>query len=392
MNLLICTNIRYGENCAAINRLHRLVQSLEPLGVSSKICHSDPTNNSHPYVVHENYITFSSFKNIPFTPPVITSTLKAAKFYRGHLAEIISRFNIDVVYVYSTYAPIINAVTSASRHCSVPVVVDAAENFSLSLRNVLNGVNLMQFIARRYSLKKATGIICSTPYAAGYAARNSLPYTILPNFTSTIPSSDSSDASIKKNAVFNICMVSSFVPRECPVPILQSIIKSSQHGVPVKLTIIGSQSKTIAQKLTFQRIKKIIRKFPSLFCFTGFVSSRLKHEYLLNADCFLLMRQESAETSNVFPTRIPEYLSYGKPLILPDIHPFNYYFNNEHDALLVDTSEMVQSLVSCYRKLYLNNSLADKLGLNAAHLGEQCFSPQILGPSVYKFLTTLLCR
>ena len=53
---------------------------------------------------------------------------------------------------------------------------------------------------------------------------------------------------------------------------------------------------------------------------TGFLTETEKSTLLNKASAFIHLRNISRETFHAFPTRVPEYLAYKKPIIFLNVH------------------------------------------------------------------------
>ena len=387
MNLLICTSIDTSEKCAAVNRLNRLITALKPFGVKSIICYSDkslPQDTQHTF--REGKITFPLF--VPkLLPRAYALNKGCAQFYSKNLQNILNFYNIDIILVYSTFSTLLDPIIRIGKLASTPVVADGGELFSISLQNLLNGVNFMQIFARVHTFKRLSGLSCCSFSQLKYSQKNLIPSVFFPGLMPYIPNAN---VDIQSNSSeLNIVTISSFHPRENLSYLIKAVKKASALGLPVRLTIVGNTSSNLIQKLTYFRLKRLINN-PSLITVTGFISDEKLSSIMNCASAFVLLRKPSNEIANTFPTRIPEYLSYKKPLILCNVKPFTDFFTKDKDSLIISHQRMITELVDAFYFIYYNPHLASSLASCGSSTSNRLFSPDVVGKRVYNFFQELI--
>jgi len=384
MKLLICTSIDISEKCAAVNRLNRLINSLKPF--DSIICYSDKLLHKDSPIYSNNRIIFPlSFPR--FLPTAFALTKSCALFYTKNLNSIIQVYDVDIILVYSTFSILLDPIINIANTNRVPVIADGGEFFSISIQNLINGVNYMQYTARLFTLKRLSGLSCCSSTQLKYSRINSIPSVFFPGFMPDIPLTNRKDS--KTTIQLHVVSVCSFHPRENLFYLIKAVLKAKSLGLPIRLTIVGKTSSNFIQKLTYHRLKNLIQQ-SSAITVTDFVSDERLSVIMNSASIFVLLRKPSKETANTFPTRVPEYLAYKKPLILCDVIPFTDFFTNYHDALFVSHRHMISDLITTFFFIYNNPRQASVLASNASATANRYFSSLVIGKRIYHFFRDLL--
>ena len=118
------------------------------------------------------------------------------------------------------------------------VVNDGGEKYSVSLQNILNGVNYMQYRAIFYSFRKLDGMLACSPRWMNYANSIQKPNLFFPSFMPE--NSLGKDTKVKKKTKFRIVYMGSLCPREMP-KLLSMVFLNVKLGYKFELVIIGRQ-------------------------------------------------------------------------------------------------------------------------------------------------------
>jgi glycosyltransferase involved in cell wall biosynthesis len=97
--------------------------------------------------------------------------------------------------------------------------------------------------------------------------------------------------------------------------------------------------------------------------FTGLQSYNSIPQLLLSCQILALTRPNGIFASAGFPTKLGEYFSCKKPVLITKVGDIPNYFMNEEHAILVEP-ENIDSIVSGFEAIINNKSLSDKLGHN----------------------------
>ena len=122
---------------------------------------------------------------------------------------------------------------------------------------------------------------------------------------------------------------------------------------------------------------------------TGFLPEKEKEELLHRASAFIHLRNKSNETYHAFPTRVPEYVSYKKPIIFSNLPPFSDYFKHLHNAYFIDPRNNIHEIANAILNLYFNKRLCNSLSKNCEKLINNDFSIKKNGSKLNNFIESL---
>ena len=388
MNILFCTSMDLDFPCAALNRINHYKESLSKYGIKIFISGSrDIDLEGKRYEIKDNEIYFKKFKKNFFLREALGSNFHAGKFYKHNLSTIIKELDISGIIIYSMYSTLIEPIAIVAKKEGIFVVNDGGEKYSINLKNLLNGVNYMQYRAIFYSFKKLDGLILCSPRWQKYADSIRKKSILVPSFISP-----KKNLILNKNDNFNkkfrIVFMGSFLPREMPKRILKAFLICKSQGYDFELIIIGRQGNNLTQKIYLKGLQRKLTNNKDLI-FTGFVTNSKKDKLLQSADCLVILRPPCKETFHLFPTRLPEYLNTGKAVILTDVEPFSLFFKHKKEVFFISNKNKSIELANAFIKLYSDNKLSALIGSSGKKYARKFFSYKYLGNKIASFLHEL---
>ena len=113
------------------------------------------------------------------------------------------------------------------------------------------------------------------------------------------------------------------------------------------------------------------------FIFTGQKSREELPDLVQIADILILPRPETEVTKYGFPSKLPEYMASGKPVIATDVGDHHLLIKNMATGLLVppDAKELAEAVLN----LMEDESLRKKLGLAAQQFVKSEYSWEVIG-------------
>jgi len=138
----------------------------------------------------------------------------------------------------------------------------------------------------------------------------------------------------------------------------------------LKLVLIGDGPQNEIQR--FRRIvndKRIDRKV----IFTGRVNREDMPNYLCNAKVLALARPLGLQSTGGFPTKLGEYLSTGKPVVVTSVGDIPEYLENNRNAFLCEPDNPIL-FAECIEKVLNNYSNALKVGIEGRNTALECFN------------------
>jgi glycosyltransferase involved in cell wall biosynthesis len=140
------------------------------------------------------------------------------------------------------------------------------------------------------------------------------------------------------NDAFRLAYVGALQDRDAPELLLEAVWRLAQGGLPVTLDVIGHFGGTErgerlrAQCARDATLGRVVR-------FVGSVSDREMRARLAGADALVLPRRDSRPERLSFPTRLVEYLRYGRPVLVSDVGDVSLYLEDGIDAVLLPPAD-----------------------------------------------------
>jgi glycosyltransferase involved in cell wall biosynthesis len=401
MNILICTAIPLNRTSASLNRLNLLSNSLE--GLDNNVYFSGYLEPDHKSILskkssrnkEKNDFFLSDKKiicNFPkknvYLPLAFRINLNASFFYKKNLNQILNKFKIEVVIIYSTFSTFIEPVVSLCKKNKIKCIADVGERRSISLKSLLNGVLYMQTRALLYSFHKLDGFIVLTPKWKKFTDSIKKSSVLFP---AIIPKSkDSLNVSkLEQNSKFRVVFMGILFAREKPKVLLKAIEIALLKGLSIELVVIGKQGPTIMMSLLQGKILRKMKNNKNIIL-TGFLNKSEKDTLLKSANCFVHLRKESDETAYVFPTRLAEYFNASKPLVISKVEPFSLFYEHKKEVYFVDNALDPNQLANAFIELSENPKLAKEIGLKGKDYALKNYSSDYIGREINNFLVNLI--
>lgn len=117
----------------------------------------------------------------------------------------------------------------------------------------------------------------------------------------------------------------------------------------------------------------------------GRVPDELYMKTLSEADCLVLPRPDNQIVRASFPTRLPEFLSTGKPVLTTNVPDVPLYLEANKNAMLV-SGDSASALAEGIFELWSNPGKAKNIGLSGKKRGQLEFDYLNRSNSIYKFI------
>lgn len=140
------------------------------------------------------------------------------------------------------------------------------------------------------------------------------------------------------NDAFHLAYVGALQDRDAPELLLEAVWRVARGGLPVTLDVMGHYEGTErgerlrAQCVADATLGRVVR-------FVGSVSDREMKARLAAADALVLPRRNSRPEQLSFPTRLVEYLRYGRPVLVSDVGDVSLYLEDGTDAVLLPAAD-----------------------------------------------------
>ena len=388
MNILACTSFDYRVPCAGLNRLFKMKKALSNYGSNLIIIASGSVKEEEVWESNsEGNITYNRqlFRSFGYSK-TLRITGQSKIFYKSHLYELVERFQISGIVIYSMQAQLISAILTISKRQKIFTVIDATEYFKISFHFLLNGMNFQQALTKYYILKKTSGLIATTPAWSDLANKKNLPNVLIPGFIGHV--AKKSKFKDKDLNEFRIVFMSRLVGREMPHKILQTLKLCNSRGLKFKLTILRGNSNTYRDKFWLWYIKRYKSLYNKIeIC--DYISDDKRDKILENADIFILLRSPNIETLHAFPSRISEYLMHGKPTIITNTNPLNFFFQDDIGVKFISKRNNPNELAELIISLANNIEKTKDIGLKGKEFVTKKFNSKLLGKKLHNFFNKL---
>lgn len=165
--------------------------------------------------------------------------------------------------------------------------------------------------------------------------------------------------------------------------LLLAIGKLRSSGMDVVLDVVGASSSKIAD--SFTAIGRESGPLPKWVTVFGWVPPSDYVRHLAATDCFVLPRPSNGTNQANFPTRLPEFLSTGKPVIIGIAGDIPRYLTHGEHALLLQESD-ADEIASCIGQLVTFPEIARALGNAGGQRGTEVFGYATYAADLSEFL------
>lgn len=169
--------------------------------------------------------------------------------------------------------------------------------------------------------------------------------------------------------------------------ILEAFAKASKK---TSLDLHFISTGTINQATNPSQILKIIDSYQiqDKVNFLGYIDAQTLQQYQANCSMCIINKMDSLQNKYCFSTKLGEYLSFKRPVIITDIGEATKYLTNNINAYIVPTHD-IQSMVDCILELLNEPTKAKSIGENGYKLTYTTFNPTIQMKKVIKFVENL---
>jgi glycosyltransferase involved in cell wall biosynthesis len=251
-----------------------------------------------------------------------------------------------------------------------------------------------QWMQRHVTYPNCDGIVGISRFWEGFASRRGIPATVVPSF-SKFGDDEIPQCTPEVHQKFRILFVGRWVRRELPATVFSALEIALERGVDLELVVLGSVGKSAALSQVLEE-RPALRRLAALprvrerIRFLGFVPDEELIRQMHSADAFVLLRRQNRETQALFPTRLPEFLATGKPVIVSDAGDLSLYLKHGQSALVIPPGDHPQELADAIIFLATHPKEAQSIGRGGRVALEESFSQKKLAERLAGFIRTLL--
>lgn len=169
------------------------------------------------------------------------------------------------------------------------------------------------------------------------------------------------------------------------VNLLDSFIEVEKKYSNVKLVLIGG---TTDDSYLAQLKQRAIKNGLKNVIFYGKVSRDEMPSLLINAKCLLLARPSNLQSAGGFPTKLGEYLSTGKPVVVTAVGDIPFYLNESNSFIV--PPDNIKAFSSAMLAVLDDYGKAILVGEKGRELASNVFNAKVQADHLESYLKTLL--
>jgi glycosyltransferase involved in cell wall biosynthesis len=302
------------------------------------------------------------------------------------MPEVLGRTDWDVAIIEGNSWWAFDPVRKICQRHNVLVAPYALEWFKPEPRRLLNGSALDQWLQRAWTYRKSDALIAISRFWSDYARRLGKP-SVLVGAKSGYPDSQLPEVVWEPHKGFRLVFVGTWLRRELPQTLIRGVELAAERGVDVELVVLGAIGCTAEERPAIRRLERSPAK--GRIRLLGWVDNSVLQREMSAGDAFVLLRRDDREARALFPTRLPEYLATGKPVILSDAGDLALYVQHRRSAYVLPAGDQPEALAQAIEWLAGNPDQARAIGLGgrAALIGS--FSQEKLGRQIAQFFAQL---
>lgn len=390
MKILIYGVFKYPHGSAAAVRLRLIARGLTKQGFKVRILALTRAAPRKEDLQSDNEYRFENVTYECVNPANDGLLAGLWTFCRGamRLHELIETRAYDTVLVYDLGLGTLLPVLLLSWKYGVKVVVDAIEWFEASVFRL--GPIHPSFIDHRagglLAAYFADGVIAISTYLErlfhAYKRRVvRIPSLIDPN---GLPGRPIQVGGRRRGDVLNLLYVGGLKPPDCGHEMISAVGMARAAGVPVILTLVGCDRESAAAR-ELMAATESLGLDPAVLQWAGRIPDADYLRRIGEADAVILLRASDVRSQASFPTRIPELLSTGRPLITSAVPDIPLYLEDGEHAFVVHPGDPV-ALASRLQQIWLQPPEAERVAANGRARSFACFSLSSHGLALARFL------
>lgn len=392
MRVLILFAYEYPSGTAMANRVQKLARGVMAAGAEVRLLGVGTTSGGRSagweydsYGIPYRLLAMPRGKS---RLKMLVGRARLRATFREETASLLHSEEISSVIIFGTSGWLFGAAADFAMRQNTVVVMDAVEWFGKP-RSFPDALWLLeQAYTRRYIFPKISGVIGITSFWEDYCSSRGLSVIRIPALGDEEERAFSVSANQNRDRVFRLMYLGVLSWRDLPETMLRGVQMAEQRGMRVVLVVAGKAVLTASGRRFIAKVRKDAR-LTRLVEITGWLSDEQLKQKMAEADAFVLLRPDNRETRACFPTRLPEYLATGRPVVLSRVGDVGKYFEHRLNAWLVTPGSRAKELCEALMHLSTNPSEARSIGLAGRRTALDEFSFHRNGQRLMEFLDGL---
>ena len=341
MNIIIAGNFCFPFGTACASRMRYFARGLTEAGARVRvISQNEPEGGELNYlgIPYEGMMAgkgmYLGKKGFSSKTKWLTGWLKAASRMAQRVEEIVGSEKIDAVIQYNLSWYALEPFNKLCRKWGIVLVQDVVEWAGVSFfrGGFFNPLFIDAQVGMRFSIVRSDGVIGISEYLRDFYASRGVPAIRVP---AVIEIPEQMPKATKRNDnEFEVVYLGQMAERDRPLEMIQAIRQVLIKGLPVRFTIVGTEGKKgVAKKA--RAISETDKYLRGKVEFLGRVSDEEVVRRITTANALLLIRPDDIVTRAAFPTRLPEYLTSGTPVIVTGIGDIPKYLRDGFDGMVI---------------------------------------------------------
>jgi glycosyltransferase involved in cell wall biosynthesis len=389
MKVLILLFCEYPGGSAAAFHGQRIALGLTAAGAQAKVLGFHPRERGGTVEGTDDrgisYRTFPVQRHWRLIPSYLPLAASFGNAAARELDELLSRERWDAVIYYGRSWVAARRFVKVTKRHGVPVIPYQVERHGFAPHLFANGQLTDWAMYRRFILPRSPGMIGISRFWKRWADAKHIPNVIIPAFADVDPNRTPVAASRAADEPFHIVFVGGWGPRELPRTLFDGLERAIDRGVDVRLTVVGDVGGSRIERPAQKDFRKRTR-LKGRTAYTGWLSGEPLRNQLSQAHAFVLLREENRETQALFPTRLPEYLALGIPVILSTAGDLHLYLEHQKSAWLIPAGHAPEDLAQAIVQLASNDEQRRAIGRGGWEVAAGRLSCERLGRELYSFL------
>jgi len=172
--------------------------------------------------------------------------------------------------------------------------------------------------------------------------------------------------------------------RDCLDVVVKGVATMVEKGVPYRLSLAGLTSKRISQWKAYAETAE----HSQWLTLEGRLSNEGRTKLFSDTDIFIFLRNHDQSGESAFPTRLPEFLLTGRPVICSKIGDIPSYLNE--DSICFLDKNNVSSLCEILSHLQTSFDLRQTIGSNGAARAVECFDNSKYSNQLFNFFNEII--
>jgi len=389
LNIVIVGHFLFPTGSAAASRMRYFARGLRELGhdvrvmtmTSPRIDSDDAPDpewsdwNGIPYLHAAGWVRPRDARSLPRRLTHLVTRIRRTAhavcetIHAQHKSE-----GVDIDIGYTCQDQGFTRIHRCCRDLGIPIVHDVVEwlgpdSFYYGKWNPLYWDSERSF---RSILPKANGIIAISSYLERYFKGCGLPVVRMPAIIDCDVDAPPPDtAKVQDADRFVVTYLGNMVERDGPMLMVDAVREVVAEGHDIALHVVGGTDR-IPEARRAQAIVEADEQLRDRVTFFGRVSDEMVRRHLWTSDALLFTRRMSRAGSAAFPTRLPEYLVTGRPVIASDVSDIAEFLRDGEDAIIV-APDSASAIADGIERLLARDDRGAAIGASGKRRCAECF-------------------